>query len=212
MTGQKKRVTAIKARAARGIKFEEALRQCAKLLSNAVSLLYTPQWCGFAQFDAAEGKLVAADGKSADQFADNPDEFASSVFEARVFNKQVELRWLHESEGKGRAVLLSDDGEDVNLDDYLSDVSQPTEWPKLNQIIKTLPQTYLLWGEGVKRPNDLFRDWSRLTTARIGRLHVPIQVDEKRRVHLIAKEYLAQVDDHGNVAVVDERLIALEQV
>lgn len=211
MSDNNKRVTTLKGRATSEITFPESLKQCAALLHNAAALLYTPKWCGFAQFDG-EGNLIAADGKSAARFTDKPEAFVSTVFEARVFNEQVEMRWLHESEGKGRAVLISDDGEDANLDDYFSETPQVSELPKLDQIIKTLPQTYLLWGEGVVVPEgDGLGGWSRLTTARIGRLHVPIKDVTSGRVHLIAMEYLAEVDNHGNVAVIEERLLRLEQ-
>lgn len=213
MSDKEKKITAIRARAAELITFRDALKQCANLLVSAPALLYTPQWCGFAQFDAV-GRLVAADGKPAEEFVDKPDDFRESVFEARVFNQQVELRWLHKRNGEGRAVLLSDDGEDAKLDDYFAELPQLTELPKLDKIIETIPQTYLLWGEGIEvtekdRPAP---GWSRLTTARIGRLHVPLAENDvgTGRVQLVAREYLGEVDQHGNVAVVEERLLKLE--
>src|SRR6185503_1315264 len=123
MTNEKKQVTALKTRVARGIRFQGALEECVKLLPEAIALLYTPQWCGFAQFDE-HGRLIAADGRTAQRFADKPDEFISSIFEARVFSEQAELRWLNDNAGKGRAVVLSDDGEDLVLDDYLREASR----------------------------------------------------------------------------------------
>ena len=139
-----------------------------------------------------------------------------------VFNRETELRWLHQSGGKGRAVLLAQADPPSACQDSLSEDVSFT-------ALKTLDQTYLLWGEGTTiKAED---GWSVLTTARIGRLEVPLDgVGANARVHLHTLEYLAEVDAvgkivdaesepateeeellrHGNVAVVEERLLYLE--
>ena len=75
-------------------------------------------------------------------------------------------------------------------------------------VIETLPQTYLLWGEGTGRAVNA--GWSELATARIGGLRVPVSnVGKNQRVLLHCVEYIVEAD-HGNAVVYDERLVKLE--
>jgi CRISPR-associated protein (TIGR03984 family) len=71
-------------------------------------------------------------------------------------------------------------------------------------FIGTIRQRYLLWG---KRAEDPSGGWTRLTTARIGSINVPAV--DGLRFQICALEYLSEYDD-GNVAVAEERLLALE--
>jgi CRISPR-associated protein (TIGR03984 family) len=171
------------------ITLPDALQACSHPLAGAIALLYSPTACQFAKLQA-DGHLADSDGSSID---------LSTVFEARVFNSDCELRWLNNSNGKGPAVLLSEN----SIADYLENDSDP-----LNAI-STHPQQYLLWGKGT---NCFTIDgWSILATARIGKLPVPIAgVSTNQQAYLQACEYLSTVGDYGNVAVVEERLIGLE--
>lgn len=178
------------------ISLEEALKQCANFLEDSVALVYAPSFCKFAKFE--NGGLSLVDDRS-----------LSTVFEARVFNKNVELRWLNVSNGLGRAVLISDI-ELTRVFDDDADVS-------LIEILDTIPQQYLLWGKGLdnKRSPSLPQGWSRLAAARIGALDVPIAgIHPKQQVQLIAKEYIGlcegEAGEYGNVAVLEERLIELK--
>lgn len=175
---------------------KDALTASLPVLSakKTVALLYTPQHCKLAVLQ--NGVLRQSDGMAVD---------LTEVFEARVFNEDAELRWLNEQDGTGRAVLLSDSALTVSALD--KDAS-------LWVLDKQLEQTYLLWGEGVEHAKaGLPAEWSRLTTARIGKLDVPLaNVGKSGLVQLLAKEYLAVCDPHGNVAVVEERLLKLEVV
>jgi len=123
-------------------------------------------------------------------------------FEARIFNSNYELRWLNQSNGEGIAVLLSEQGiesyfkKSVDLD-----------------AIKAQEQAYFLWGEGYKA--ILKPGWSRLTTARLGKLDIPVGGvnQSKQRVKLITKEYFQCLAElHGNVIVAEERLMDLQLV
>ncbi len=202
------------------LQLKEALEFCLPALEGreTVALLYTPGNCLLALL---KDKTLR----------DNRDQEVAlaEVFEARIFNEQVELRWLHKSNRRGRAVLLSGGEIPRECSEKLpKDVSL--------SALKTLLQTYLLWGEMVVPDNHA--PWYRLTTARIGKLDVPLQnadrsklseeinKGEKKRVQLKALEYLAEYDAdgnvvqednnsdktklHGNVAVVEERLLKLE--
>lgn len=177
-----------------------ALKSCGAVLQQAktYALLYAPNWCRFGLLDV-NGIPCDAVGTPID---------LDPVYEARIFNQEAELRWLNTAAGKGRAVLVSE--LEQNLDGYRALVEL---------VAHPLFQTYLLWGFGVeRRPGE---GWSRLTTARVGGIDVPIDISaslalagpgEKVRVLLDAKEYLAETDIHGNVAVQDERLCGLRDV
>ncbi len=177
------------------ISLKEALKQCAVFLEDSVALVYAPSFCTFAKFE--NGGLSLIENKS-----------LSTVFESRVFNQSVELRWLNVSNGLGRAVLISDIELTKVFDDDV-DVS-------LTEILDTIPQQYLLWGKGVVRSTSTPQGWSRLAAARIGALDVPISgVQPKQQVQLIAKEYIGLCQGeagkkYGNVAVLEERLIELK--
>lgn len=179
------------ARGADSETLEAALKNCVEILKNppAIALLYSPRECLFAKLDR-NGELLGYDGKAIDL---NP------VFEARVFNNKAELRWLNKAGGKGRAVLISED----DISSYLETTLEPVK------ASEPLNQTYLLLGEGSNHTaND---GWSVLTAARIGALPVPHPgVAEHQRVLLKTREYVAETEWYGNVAVAEERLLELE--
>lgn len=108
----------------------------------------------------------------------------TGAFELRAFTPDCELRWRNRAAGSGAAILVSD---------------APGGAPE--------PYHRLLWGAPVA-----WRDgWITLTDARIGTFSVPVDVPapgRHDRIWLRAVEYTDQ-DEHGNVAVVDERLVAL---
>jgi len=181
---------------------QDSLNACQSVwnMEGAIALLYSPRSCQFARIVQGEAQILLMNPEN--QPIDLPD-----VFEARVFNSEAELRWLNQFNGRGRTVLLSDNP--------ISDEQRTAigyDSVDLLTDLETLPQNYLLWGEGWKKPDKENWDnkWSRLTLARIGSLPVPISgVERKQTVVLKAQEYL-QADDYGNVSVVEERLLGLE--
>lgn len=171
------------------IKLKEAIENTQ--INQAIGLFYSPNWCKF-------GKLEK------DGIVKNLNNILNldSVFEARIFNEEWELRWLNFSEGLGKAVLLSEQPEIANS---FSENSQPLNF------LESLPQTYLLWGEGTDKETNA--GWSRLATARIGKFDVPVEgITRTQGVQLVSKEYLDEIDKFGNVAVVEERLIKLKSI
>jgi CRISPR-associated protein (TIGR03984 family) len=172
-----------------------AISLCASVLpeESTVALLYTPDRCKFGKL--GDQTLLGADGKPID---------LAPVFEARIFNQDVELRWVKTARGHNQAVLLSD--EERKIEGFSVTCHAQTK------ILDT-HHTYLLWGEVVQvdahADSPLADGWSRLTTARIGPLDIP-KTGITNRAILSGREYLAEVDEHGNVAVIEERLIALE--
>jgi len=183
-------MTILYGRSSDDITLQDALVKCLGALgSGAIALLYSPSKCQFAKLQQ-NATLTDAQEQVIDlQF----------VFEARVFNEQCELRWLNRTDGKGQAVIISDKKLTSCLDQDLKDL----------EAIATLDQTYLLWGK--KTDTQIGNGWTRLATARIGSLDVPIAQVSSQRVQLKAVEYLAEVGDYGNVAVVEERLVKLER-
>jgi CRISPR-associated protein (TIGR03984 family) len=179
-----------------------ALKNCGAALQAgpAIALLYAPNWCRFGVFDGKD-TLHGSDGKPIN---------LDPVYEARIFNTNAELRWLNEAGGYGKAVVIAETKLDV------TDFGGPT----ITETLAPLPQTYLLWGEGVDV--TLATGWGLLTTARIGQMDAPVgdvaakvrgaKPKDKVRVLLHVREYPAVVDDYGNVAVVDERLCELKTV
>lgn len=200
-------------RAHNDLTLQEALEVAQPMFEGqqAIALLYSPRKCSFVRLEGE--RLRDSQGEQVDPVG---------VFEARIFNRDAELRWLNQSGGKGRAVLLTQ--AELSFD-FQASLPEDVSFTAL----KTLGQTYLLWGEGttIKSHNG----WSLLTTARIGRLEIPLDgVRAHERVHLHALEYLAEVDAagkivdalsapateeekplrHGNIAVMEERLLYLE--
>lgn len=143
---------------------------------KAYALLYTPRDCHLALVNK-EGKFFNQDGEFSPQ----------SVFEARVFNAQAELRWHNESNGSGKMAIISE----ANFPD----------------AVGTIPQKYLVWGQSTGETKG---DWTQFATARIGSFYVPLpNVPDKDYAKFAAVEYLKTYGD-GNVAVVDERLTGIE--
>lgn len=146
---------------------------------DSIAILYSPGKCYLAIFDGE--KFVDKDGEI----------FIEDVFEARVFNSQKEFRWLNQTDGKGKYVIISDE-----------------TYPK---SLEKLDQTYLLWGQstGEKSVDGI---WTQFAEARIGAFYVPnVSLDEEGYAHFTAVEYLQEFED-GNVAVVDERLTGILEV
>lgn len=176
------------------ITLKSALSNCATALSEAVAIIYSPTSCQLAKVDQ-NGDLIDAKNEIISLVS------LDKVFELRAFNQNYELRWLNESNGKGKAVLISEQKQ--NISDYLdADISEIKELHKN-------PQQYILWGE--KSTTESSSGWAKLSTARIGSIDVPVRgLTADKRVYLNAVEYLKADEEYGNVSVVEERLIKLE--
>ena len=126
----------------------------------------------------------------------------TEVFEARLFGEEAELRWLAQPDGSGRAVMLTE-----------ADSEPLSGWRPLTAIepLDVISQTAILWGTAAPSL-DPGPGWTALSEARIGKLDVPLAaVEERAYVEAVSREYLAEADQHGNVAVVEERLLRLRQ-
>jgi len=159
-----------------------------------------PTACGFARWENGPGT-----------WAPLP---ADEVFEVRLFGPELELRWLHEATGLGRAAWVAERPVDLGLGTAMSPTTRDAE---------VIEARYLVWGEHdpyAKSANG--EGWTVLSTARIGAQEVPVEArwpereepddDDKKLVVLHAREYVDEVASagDGNAAVVEERWIALE--
>lgn len=177
--------------------------------AEPVALLYTPACCQLARV-RGDGSLESMDDGGELEKVD-----LTAAFEARAFCEMGELRWLHEGAGTGRGVFLSEAGAVWNGWE-----SQYT----IEALEKDRGQ-YLLWGEGWVPKADpagghlsgLPPSWSWLATSRIGKLEVPVEgIGSGDRVCLLYEEYYGldlgpAGKDHGNVVVLEERLLGLQK-
>lgn len=179
------------------ITLSDTITKFQKYLDNGIALLYSPHVCQLAKLAKLDisGNLSNSQGENIELNYQK-----SYIFEARIFNENHELRWLNKCKGEGDAVLIC---EETKTD--LTEFSL-----KHLPYLEKLKQKYLLWGEKTK--TQLSNGWLRLSTARIGSLDIPLgdSIRENQRVYLNTVEYLAEVDDFGNVSVIEERLVNLE--
>jgi CRISPR-associated protein (TIGR03984 family) len=172
----------------KGISLSEACSVAGRVASNEspVAILYAPQKCYLAKL--VNGTLTDSSDRPISE---------NSVYEARIFCKSFELRWLNDPSPakQHRAVIVSEKDLSNALDNGWS--------PTRQQVVDSQEQTYLLWGQGIK---DLGNGWSQIGGARVGAIEVPVaNVQPKANVLLESVEYFVE-SEHGNVIVWAERL------
>jgi len=162
----------------------------------AYALLYSPTRAHLCLVSSA-GSFIGSDGREIE---------TADVFEARCFSDRGELRWLHEHDGRGRAVYLSENDQ--------SEDGQQVFEQKLDPVgDEALDQTYVLFGKGTGEGEGLAPGWSRMAAARVGAIDVPI-ADVAKGDHACLKfrEYIGPQpgDEDGNWVVLEERFVGLE--
>jgi CRISPR-associated protein (TIGR03984 family) len=180
-----------------GISLGDALATAQGAIGDlAVGLLYSPRECRLA---------VHREGRLFDEADANSD--LSGIFEARIFSDAGELRWWNDpaTPGLGRAAYLSEQASGLG------------NWSaEQRDDLHKLSNYYLLWGAQWQRAG-LARGWAGLIEGRIGGFAVPIpELGPGDRVRLCTAEYLglaegAPGNEHGNMVVVDERLLRFER-
>lgn len=176
------------------ITFDDAIALFApQIASNndAIGFLYTPKNFWLVKLNS-DGTMINPSKKW------SLNSCLSSTYEARIFNTELELRWLHKENSKGQVALISE---------------KPIKFTKNEAIeierryfISTIEQRYLLWGKATGKNINV--GWSQLASSQIGTLDIPVaQVQEYAQ--LLTKEYLQKQPHHGNVVVMEERLVGL---
>ena len=176
----------------------------------AAGLLYSPQRCEIVrmQFDGQTATLASirlANGLPSEQVLTALD--VADVIEARVFSSAAELRWVRNASGGGRdgcAALLQE-----------SPSSMPSGWTARSiATTQVLEHQYPLRGRPTDDGGALPAGWARLAGPLGQALFVPVPAAPVgRSICLLAREYcvadpeLAAEHSHGNVVVMDERLI-----
>lgn len=186
-----------------------------KLLKDAIALLYSPQHCYFAKVDDSGNLMIPNPNPNSpnQEIELDLDYKKKCIFEAKIFNKNHELRWLNDYEGRGKAVLLFDSSlsNNLELEKNLSlSLEQDNQSSEKIKFLDTIIQQYLIWGERIHEQS--LENWVTVSTARIGKLNIPLnqELHKNQRIYLKTKEYLAEIDDFGNVSVIEERLVNLE--
>lgn len=185
---------------------DTVLAGAAKALTGdgeALALVYSPRCCAFCRM-RSDGELTGPPKHATANGSYHRDVLAEA-YEIRLFTPDWELRWLRQGT-VGQAALLWE------ADTAKGPAPVALDWPVDPAPIELQDgpeQRYLLWGQA---DVTLSRDgWTALTNARIGTLWAPLHPDmdvDKGRVMLRAREYLVR-KDHGNVAVIDQRLLGL---
>ena len=130
------------------------------------------------------------------------------VYEARFFNAHLDLHWQAPTEDlqQGQAICLTEK----------SDIDQPPlDWMVIPELraLKTL-QTDLLLAGDVLQADSQQKDWTWVSSARLGQLSVPmIASDPAQRFTLRSYEYIGlapgSAGEDGNCTVIGERWYAL---
>lgn len=168
------------------VRLDEAIdvfRRLATGWEPARILYYAPGACGFVWLDDAA--------------------LPPATFEARIFCREAELRWLRDPSGQGAGEVVILAGTPLPETAGLETVGG------LPVAVHAVARTYILWGRGTgqRHPSDRY---STLGAAQIGVRDIPLSgVPAGRSVALTAVEYVAEDGEHGNAFVFDERLTGL---
>ena len=122
---------------------------------------------------------------------------SDEVFEGCLFSDAEVFRWLRAA-GGGRGAWLSESSEDA-----------PEGWSstQVELVGKNKDCTYLLWGRGIERKGEA----TVMSSPRVKPYTIPAAIELGHAAVLHAVEYFAELDDEGNVGVIDERPCGLRQ-
>ena len=139
---------------------------------------------------------VVIDGYESLRFAEcfmrNFCEATQDVFEMRCFNENFELRWVRNSHNIGEAVILTE-----------SQTLQNMEMESIGEFHKRSSQ-YLLWGTAKEIDGKIC-----LFEHRVGKIEIPLNLEQGEKVSLNFDEFFSPDPDHGNMIWRFERLKGL---
>ena len=120
-----------------------------------------------------------------------PDD-VPDVFEMKCFNEDFELRWVRNSHNIGEAVILTE-----------SQALQNMEMESIVEFHKRSSQ-YLLWGTAREIDGKIC-----LFEHRVGKIEIPLNLEQGEKVSLIFDEFFSPDPDHENMIWRFERLKGL---
>lgn len=123
------------------------------------------------------------------------------AFELRAFTPEQELRWWRTTGfDLGKAVILSE----APVVGETSAAGAPGPHPLRLRVARSL----LLWGMATGAYED---GWAQFTDRRVGDLWFPLETQPPTdsRVRLTVVDYATR-DEHGNVAVIDQRPVRIQ--
>ena len=126
---------------------------------------------------------------------DGPRDLAGA-FEVYATGGGGQLRWVHQDDGEGWAVSLSEDAA------TLPEGTPVSAGPERRRLAGTADR--LLAGRVV----EVRAGWATLATARYAPYAVPVRADVGQEVWAELAEY-AVSDEHGNLSVIDTLLLSL---
>jgi CRISPR-associated protein (TIGR03984 family) len=170
-----------------GIGWQDLLSEALRLGAGApiVAVVY-----------GARKAWLAAVGMSGtlDPMLDDP-----RVFELRAFDGVNEWRWLAGPE-QGRGAWVTEHSREA-----------PAGWLPVSPAppgTRAKDGDTLLWG----KVTSAGQDHATLATARVGSIRIPHTAAIGGRVALRVREYLGSVDKHGNVGLVEERILGFQNI
>jgi CRISPR-associated protein (TIGR03984 family) len=174
-------------------------------LAGAVGFAYAPETASWFRLDGA-GTAWGSDGTLD----------LAAVFELRAFDGTRELRWLHQDAGTGPAVALAEDATPLPTGHPVEETTSSAAAPGTvtGPAQQSMPQR--VGPEAVRRlagrPGPAgTAGWCTLTSPRYAPAQIPIDAPPTSVVQIVSAEYAIQ-DEHGNLSVVDARLIRLQTV
>lgn len=162
-------------------------------LAQLVALL-TPDTVGFAYTPRAALWLRLVGGRLVDHEGKGHDE---TIYELRLFDGASEWRWRKDG-GVTSSACVGERAAPAGFAPIAGD----------HGSISTIVRRSLLWGTALEPGRD---GWTRLGTPRIRAFFVPILLGQGEGASLEIVEYLGRLDAHGNVGVIDERIVGLSK-
>ncbi|MEM8716737.1 MAG: CRISPR-associated protein Csx19, partial [Cyanobacteria bacterium P01_G01_bin.4] len=153
------------------ISLSEAIKKISgcDVFQDAIGLFYSSQACAVGRL--SQDSSIQILSRSRNGWKQSLLEI-ETIFEARIFSEQAELRWLKNGGDSGDCLYIS----------TIAD-SLPIEVATQTSFQKCLSQQYLIWGKADDVLTEaLAEDWTVVSTSQIGTLAIPFPSPEAKQV------------------------------
>ncbi|MDR0959179.1 MAG: hypothetical protein LBM23_02300 [Propionibacteriaceae bacterium] len=178
---------------------------------TAIGWLLTPAQALWVRWDGKSDELKHAVGDAHGAGLDVeertvPDSLLATVFEARLFTGDAELRWTFDQEHQWGRSIVWGPGATKGMPTSDATITVDERFPSSHRP-RALPESHrLFWGTVVQVKHG----WAQLTEARLGSFWVPCpNAKAGGPVYLRQVEYTVTEPQHGNVSVTDVRFTGL---